>query len=291
MRRLTRTVSGLAAAGALSAAVLAPGPVSAATTGVDMSGHSCLFDHTYADSSGGPGAVVHGTVPFTGGRRDPPDAADGAVRFDGRAADFLTVGAPVLSYGTADFTLELWLSTKAEEPETIVDTTGCEPGAVGLVVTLTGDGSVDLGLGHATGATDDEGGLPPTGETDATDDGGGSGTRGRVNDGRWHDVAVARTATTIVLSVDGRPIRTRTTIRVEDFRSDADVRIGRSACADAHAFGGELDDLTMDPAPAAALAETPLAVLLPVSAAMLGGAVTVVRRRRRAAPAHRITRP
>jgi hypothetical protein len=305
MRRLPRAVTGLAAAGALTAAALVPVPVGAAVAGIDMSGHSYLFDRTYADSSGGPDAVVHGTVPFARGRQDPPDTPDGAVRFDGRAADFLTIDAPVLSYGTADFTLDLWLSTTADRPETVLDTTGCHPGTTGLVLTLTGDGSVDLGTGHPRGeAPDDQTTHSAAGGGDGTaaylhalqrqataaaarEDHREDGRPGRVNDGRWHDVTVIRTGTTIVLSIDGRPIRTRTATRVDDLRSDAGVRIGRSSCSDAHAFEGELDDLTADPTPPAALAETPIAALLPASAVMIGAAVTVVRRRRRAAGAHR----
>ena len=319
MRRLSRTVTGLVGAGVLTAASLAPRPAGAAVTGIDMAGHSYRFDHSFADSAGGPDAVVHGSVPFAPGRQDPPDTADGAARFDGRPADFLTIEAPVLSYATADFTLDVWVSTTAEEPETVLDTAGCDSGA-GIVLTLTAAGSVDLATAHQPGETPDDGNggsgpgqgaageagtAPRAGATDPTaptvaaflhamqqkvaEDRGGDGAPGRVNDGRWHDITITRTGTTMVLAVDGRAIRTRTGSHVDDLRDGAGVRIGRSWCGSGHPFEGELDDLTSTPTPPAALPEVPLVALLPVSAAMIGGVVTVARRRRRATPAHRIT--
>jgi len=315
MTRLARSVTAALVAGSALALPTAAG----AASGSDTSSHSYTFDHTLADSDGGPGAVAHGSVPFAPGRNDPPLSTDGSVHFDGRPSDYLSLPAPTLDY-QADFTLDLWISTHGSIEQTVVDTRGRCNGAGGGWAIVVSDGRVAVegaGEDRTVGGDDDRtvGGLP------ADDD----RARGpRVNDGHWHEITLTLTGDAFVLDVDGRPAggATRTapdvtgatahlaeaggaTARVAtthegggvttvgpepDPASWRDARLGGGQCGDADPFRGDLDDLTTSLAPPPALPEVPVAALLPLSAGLAGGAVLLRRSRRRPRPAHRRTR-
>jgi hypothetical protein len=306
MRRLSRTVTRLAVAGAVAGIALGPAAALAASGDLDASTHSYGFDHNLSDTSGGPDAVVHGSVPFAAGHLDPPEIGDGAVRFDGRPTDYLSIAHPVLDYGTADFTIDLWLSTTARKTETILDAGGtCGGGGRGFALIMSATGHLSVRVGQSG---EDDGSHTATPGDDAktqsaavaaflhalaAEDPGGGGdhphdpTPGtpRANDGHWHEATLVRTGPTIVVRLDTTIEQTLTLTANPDFTGDVGVRVGRGWCEGDHAFQGELDDLSATPAPPTALPEAPVAAILPVSAAMIG-AVVVARRRRRRRPAH-----
>ena len=95
MTRLSRSVTAVLVVGAASL-IVASVPAAAVGAAFDTAAHQYGFDHAFTDADGGPTATVHGTVGFGAGRHDPPDATDGSARFDGRAADFLSLPAPTL---------------------------------------------------------------------------------------------------------------------------------------------------------------------------------------------------
>jgi len=316
MRRLSRTVTRLAVAGAVAGIALGPAAALAASGDLDASAHSYGFDHNLSDAAGGPDAAMHGSVPFAAGRLDPPETGDGAVRFDGRPTDYLSIAPPALDYGTADFTIDIWLSTTASRTETILDTGGsCSGGARGYALVMSATGHLSVRVGQSG---EDDGSETTTPGDDAKTTAGADGaTTGqsaavaaflhalnaedregggdhphdptpgapRANDGHWHEATLVRTGATMVVRLDTTIEQTLTLTANPDFVGNVGVRVGRGWCEGDHSFQGELDDLSATPAPPVALPEAPVAAILPLSAAMIG-AVVIARRRGRRRPGH-----
>jgi hypothetical protein len=256
----------------------------AAPGAVDLSTHQYEFDLTLSDSAGGPSAVLHGTVPYAPGRSSSADPSDRSLVFDGERGDYVSIPAPVFAYGAADFTIDFWMRTSDDEPSVVLDTNGgCRSEHFGVDVTLTGAGTLRLGVGRGSGGTDDRGGVGGEEwgpEAQRAEPGSGKPTAGhRVDDGRWHDITVTRTERTVLLEVDGIGVQGVTTARVLDFRGMRPSFIGRG-CGDLLGFEGNLDDLTSYPQPHAEVPEAPFAILLPIGAFTVGGWIVTRRRRR-----------
>ena len=172
-------------------------------TAVALAGYSdeVLLDNPRSywrlgESSGTVAADAKGTAPGVydrGVALGQPGALIGdaslAVRLDG-ADDRVTMGDPTsgaLDFGTADFTVELWLRTTVNHEQTLVAKGGTgrhwnitvsdDPGRVGQVRVKLADGSVTR-----------QGYGPPL----------------RVDDGRWHHLAVVFDRDTATITyVDG----------------------------------------------------------------------------------------
>jgi hypothetical protein len=248
-------VVGLGLTSAVAVASAAPA-AAAHRPGADASPHSYAFDHNFSDADGGPPAEVHGNAPLVTGRTG---GADRAVSLS--SGGYVQFPAPAFAYGSGDFTLDMWLSTR-DADGTVLDTRGCD-GAGGFAVTIDG-GRVRLVAG---GATEPQRTAP------------------RADDGRWHDVTVARSGMSLRVAVDG-VTEDAAALPGGDVVMAGGATLGRASCAggahgDDDAFTGEIDDLDCSPPPPTAVPEAPLAALLPAGAVCAGGIAMLVRRRRR----------
>jgi hypothetical protein len=248
-------VVGLGLTSAVAVASAAPA-AAAPRPGTDASPHAYTFDHNFGDADGGPPAEAHGIAPLVTGRLG---GADRAVSFND--GGYLQFPAPAFAYGSGDFTLDMWLSTR-DGDGTVLDTRGCDGGG-GFAVAITG-GRVRL---LAPGAP------------------GSPGAAARADDGRWHDVTVARSGTSLRVAVDGV---TEDAVALPNgaviMAGGATLGHARCATGDGHdddGFTGQIDDLDCSPPPPTAVPEAPLVALLPASAVCAGGIALLARRRRR----------
>lgn len=205
---------------------LPPGHPLATSGGGSMAGASNWWpwNGTATDIAGGVDGTLRNGIGFA------PGQVGSALSFDG-VDDSVSFGSSVGNAGTSDFTIQFWMRTTATRIEAVLEKRRyctstsfwgirmLAPG--GLIVELDQDGVYTNYIRIDTAK--------------------------RVNDGRFHHVAVVREGPTASVYIDGALDGTRSAAGVTNLSNSVEMIAGQSICSSegTRPFSGLLDELVL----------------------------------------------
>jgi hypothetical protein len=181
--------------------------------------HQWAFDEADGTTALDSWGNVNGTLSPTAKRVSPGNFSDKAVQLDGSDGSFVNLGKNVGQFGTSDFTVSFWVNTRETLRyfDLIGNRTSVSHGNF-FIIRMVGIHE-SVGQGQIYCELDEDG----NGKNYV-----GVGTKGGLNDGQWHNIAVVRQGTTLSIYTDGVLSNSNASKAITNIANGNDFRIGRS---------------------------------------------------------------